>query len=117
MSVLSALRISHRPATAFCIVGLFWGSMAALAPQLKAQIGADDAQFGLLLLGTSLGLLTTMILAPLFDRLMGQWGLPVAALGLACAFLMPGLASTHTAFFMAMCGAGPSWRHGITAPS
>ncbi|MCY4334597.1 MAG: MFS transporter [Litoreibacter sp.] len=106
MSVLSALRISHRPAAAFCIVGLFWGSMAALAPQLKAQINADDAQFGMLLLGTSLGLLTTMILAPIFDRIMGQWGLPVAAIGLACAFLLPGLATTHMAFFLAMCAAG-----------
>ncbi|MEM7471679.1 MAG: MFS transporter [Pseudomonadota bacterium] len=106
MSVLSALRLSHRPATAFCIVGLFWGSMAALAPQLKAQIGADDARFGMLLLGTSLGLLTTMILAPLFDRALGQWGLPVAAGGLAAAFLLPGLATTHLAFFLAMCAAG-----------
>lgn len=106
MSVLSALRISHRPAAAFCIVGLFWGSMAALAPQLKTQIGADDAAFGMLLLGTSLGLLTTMILAPIFDRIMGQWGLPVAAAALSCAFLLPGLATTYTAFFLAMCAAG-----------
>ncbi len=106
MSVLSAIRISHAPAAAFCVVGLFWGSMAALAPQLKAQIGADDATFGLLLLGTSIGLLTTMILAPLFDRTFGQWALPIASVLLAVAFLFPGLATEPRMFFMAMMGAG-----------
>lgn len=106
MSVISAIRLSHAPVAAFMIVGLFWGSMAALAPQLKAQIGADDATFGLLLLGTSIGLLTTMILAPLFDRTFGQWALPIAAVLLASAFLLPGLATTPTAFFVAMIAAG-----------
>ncbi|MDA8747140.1 MFS transporter [Litoreibacter sp.] len=106
MSVISAIRLSHAPVAAFAIVGLFWGSMAALAPQLKAQIGADDATFGLLLLGTSLGLLTTMILAPLFDRKLGQWALPIAALLLAIAFLFPGLATAPMAFFGAMIAAG-----------
>ncbi len=106
MSVISAIRLSHAPVAAFMIVGLFWGSMAALAPQLKAQIGADDATFGLLLLGTSIGLLTTMILAPMFDRALGQWALPVASIGLAVAFLFPGLATAPVLFFMAMIGAG-----------
>lgn len=106
MSVLSAIRLSHAPVAAFMIVGLFWGSMAALAPQLKQQIGADDATFGLLLLGTSLGLLTTMILAPLFDKKFGQWALPIAAILLTIAFLFPGIAATPMAFFAAMIGAG-----------
>ncbi len=106
MSVLSAIRISHAPVAAFAVVGLFWGSMAALAPQLKAQIGADDATFGLLLLGTSFGLLTTMVLAPMFDRALGRWALPVACVGLAAAFLFPGIATTPMAFFAAMVLAG-----------
>ena len=106
MSVLSAIRISHAPATAFAIVGLLWGSLAAMAPQLKAQIGADDALFGMLLLGTSLGLLTTMLLAPIFDRQFGEWALPLASAGLAFAALFPGLASVPLAFFCAMAFAG-----------
>ncbi len=106
MSVLYALRLCHRPAAAFMIVGVFWGSMAALAPQLKAQIGADDATFGLLLLGTSIGLLTTMLLAPIFDKALGSWALPVASVGLAAAFLLPGLAQSYAFFFAAMCCAG-----------
>ena len=106
MSVLSAIRVSHAPVAAFAVVGLFWGAMAALAPQLKAQIGADDATYGLLLLGTSFGLMTTMILAPLFDRALGQWALTVASVGLAGAFLFPGLATTSMAFFVAMVVAG-----------
>ncbi len=106
MSVLSAIRVSHAPVAAFAVVGLFWGAMAALAPQLKAQIGADDATYGLLLLGTSFGLMTTMIFAPLFDRALGQWALPVASVGLAAAFLFPGLATAPMAFFVAMVVAG-----------
>lgn len=106
MSVLSAIRLSHAPATAFAIVGLHWGSIAALAPQLKAQIGANDALFGMLLLGTSLGLLTTMLLAPIFDRRFGEWALPLASVGLAVAALFPGLAMTPVAFFCAMACAG-----------
>lgn len=106
MSVLSALSVSRAPAIAFAIVGLHWGSIAALAPQLKAQIGANDALFGMLLLGTSLGLLTTMLLAPIFDRRFGQWALPLASVGLAFAALFPGLAGGPLAFFCAMAFAG-----------
>jgi len=106
MSVLSAIRLSRVPAAAFCIVGLFWGAMAALAPQLKAQIAADDATYGVLLLGTSFGLMTTMIAAPAFDRRFGQWAMPLAGIIMVVCFLTPGLALTHLAFFLAMCLVG-----------
>ena len=89
MSVLSAIRLSKAPAAAFAVVGTFWGSFAAQAPVLKAQLGADDALFGTLLLGTSLGLVTTMLLAPLLDRKLGQWALPVGACVMAGAVLVP----------------------------
>ncbi|NNK77100.1 MAG: MFS transporter [Litoreibacter sp.] len=106
MSVRSALRISHAPVPAFMTLGLFWGSFAALAPVLKAQIGADDATYGLLLLGTSLGLITTMFVAPTFDRRLGALSMPVAGCLLALAFLTPALAQTPSAFFVAMVAVG-----------
>ncbi len=106
MSVLSAIRVSHVTIAAFATVGWFWGSFAALAPQLKAQIGADDATFGLLLLGTSVGLMTTLILAPIFDKAFRSWAMPLAAIGLSAAFLGPGLATGPKVFLVAMVVTG-----------
>ncbi len=106
MSVLNAISLSRAPALAFLAVGLFWGSFAAMAPQIKAQIGAEDALFGLLLLGTSFGLLSTMILAPAFDKWQGNRAMPLAACGLALAFLLPGWATTPLVFFVLMVVAG-----------
>ena len=106
MSVLNAISLSRAPALAFLAVGLFWGSFAAMAPQIKAQIGAEDALFGLLLLGTSFGLLSTMILAPAFDKWQGNLAMPLAACGLALAFLLPGWATTPLVFFLLMVVAG-----------
>lgn len=106
MSVRSALVLSRTPAIGFAAVGAFWGAFATLVPELKAQIGASDGTFGMLLLGTSIGLLTTMYLAPTLDRVMGRWSMVVGAVALACAFLAPGLVATATGFFLAMvfCG-------------
>ncbi|WP_257893053.1 MFS transporter [Gymnodinialimonas phycosphaerae] len=106
MSILSALSLSRRPLVAFMIVGTFWGSFAAQVPVLKAGIGADDALFGLILLGTSLGLVATMWMAPLFDRLLGAWAMPVAGCLFAAVALGPALAASPLLFFVAMVLAG-----------
>lgn len=106
MSILSALRLTKAPAAAFAVVGLFWGSFAAQIPVIKAQVGASDAVFGMALLGTSIGLLTTMVLAPMIDRALKGWALPCATALLAGAFLLPGLASAPPLFFTAMALAG-----------
>ncbi|MGR3638340.1 MFS transporter [Alterinioella nitratireducens] len=99
MSILSALRLSHRPARGFAVIGVLWGSFAAQVPVFKAGLGVDDTHFGLIFLGTSLGLVTTIWLAPLFDRILGRSAMPVASMLVASAFLMPGLV-THPALFM-----------------
>ncbi len=93
MTIIAALKISRRPATAFAIVGIFWGCFAALVPVLKAQIGADDALFGLLLLGTGIGLSSSIWLAPRIESLLGPSALRVAALIFALSFILPSLAT------------------------
>ena len=90
MSIVSALSVSRRPATAFVIVGLFWGCFAAYVPVIKTQLGASDALFGTLLLGSALGLVSAMWLAPRADRFLGARGMQVAAVLLAVAWLVPG---------------------------
>ncbi len=106
MSILSALSLSRRPAAAFMCVGAFWGSFAAQVPVLKAGIAADDTLFGLILLGTSIGLIATMWLAPLFDRLLGAWAMPLAGGLFAVVALGPALAGSALLFFVAMVLAG-----------
>ncbi len=106
MNVLSALSVSRRPVVAFMIVGVFWGSFAAQVPVLKAGIEADDTLFGLVLLGTSLGLISTMWLAPIFDRALGRNAMPVAGLIFAALVLGPSLAPGPMLFFLAMVAAG-----------
>lgn len=106
MSVLRAITLSKAPAFAFATVGWFWGTFAAYVPVLKANIAADDATFGLILLGTSIGLMTTMVLAPMLDARMGARAMPIAAVCLALAFLLPGLMTVPVLFFLAMALTG-----------
>ena len=107
MSILSALKISRRPAAAFVIVGLFWGCFAALVPVLKAQIGASDGLFGVLLLGTGIGLTTSIWLAPRIERLLGAPALMVASLVFAATFVLPSIATGPLMFglFLVLLGA------------
>jgi MFS family permease len=106
MALLSALRISARPARGFVSMGLVFGSFAALLPVLKAQIGADDATFGLALLGSPAGLLLTLWLAPVFDRRLAALSLPVAAAALGATILLTGFTAGPIAFFLAMVVVG-----------
>ncbi len=102
MTVIEALRLTRQPARAFAIIGLFWGAFAAHMPVFKARLGVDDGQFGLLLLGTSFGLLSAMWLAPRLDRALGDRGLPLAALSFAAVFVAPALAGGPAVFFAAL---------------
>ncbi len=102
MSVLNALIVSRRPATAFVVVGLFWGCFAAHVPVLKAQLGASDALFGILLLGSATGLVSSMWLAPRADRFFGGRGMQVGAAMLAVAWLLPGQMTVPVLFALSM---------------
>jgi hypothetical protein len=106
MSLLFALRLSRRPALAFAAMGAVWGAFAAFVPEIKAGLGASDALFGALLLGSSVGLLSAMWLAPVVDARLGRLALPAASAALATAFLLPGLASVPVAFAAAMLVVG-----------
>jgi MFS family permease len=108
MSVLSALSLSRKPAAAFVVVGMFWGCFAAYVPVIKAQLGANDALFGMLLLGSAVGLVSAMWLAPRADRLLGGRGMQVAACVLALVFLLPGQITAPWLFAVVMAGIGMS---------
>ncbi|MCK0096455.1 MFS transporter [Yoonia sp. F2084L] len=106
MSILNALSVSRRPATAFVVVGMFWGCFAAYVPVIKAQLGASDALFGTLLLGSATGLVSAMWLAPRADRILGPRGMQVGAVLLAIAWLLPGQVTLPLVFAVAMAFVG-----------
>ena len=104
--MLSAIRQSRAPVFAFVAVGLMWGCFAAMAPVLKARVGVDDGTFGLLLLGTAVGLAVTIWAAPRWDRGFGRWAMPAGTLLLAAAALGPGAAPAWAWLFLALTVAG-----------
>lgn len=106
MSILVALKLSRSPVLAFAGLGLCWGAFAAFVPDIKAGLGASDALFGTLLLGSAIGLVTAMWLAPWVDARLGRLAMPVATVSLGIAFLFPGLAGHAVAFAIAMAAVG-----------
>ena len=106
MSVLSAISVSRRPAAAFVVVGLFWGCFAAYVPVLKHQLGASDALFGMLLLGSATGLVSSMWLAPRADRLWGARSMQIGIVLLAAAWLVPSQITVPILFAITMMFVG-----------
>jgi len=107
---MTDMRTSAVHGRAFAVMGLCVGTFAAYAPQLKAQAGLGDADFGLALLVGAAGAVGAMWVAPRIDRLLGASAMTVCALMLAAGFLLPGLATSWAAFaaaiFVASSAAG-----------
>ncbi|MFK7877939.1 MAG: MFS transporter [Paracoccaceae bacterium] len=110
MSILQDLHLSRRPLMAFVAVGIAWGSLAAVVPPLKAQIGASDALYGLLMLGATCGAVMAMWLGPLAVRLFGTRAMILGTCGVALGFALvphaPNPVLYACAMFVAACGSG-----------
>lgn len=106
MSIINALSISRRPAAAFVVIGLFWGCFAAHVPVLKAQMGASDALFGTLLLGSATGLVSAMWIAPRADRWLGARSMQFGVVALSLAWLIPGNMTVPILFALSMALVG-----------
>ncbi|MDO5630297.1 MAG: MFS transporter [Paracoccus sp. (in: a-proteobacteria)] len=89
MGILHELRISRVPVMGLIAIGLFWGSIAAWLPEIKARAGVIDAQFGALMMLSAAGGMTAMAVAP---RLLARCGpviLPISAALVALVSLLP----------------------------
>jgi MFS family permease len=102
MSLLSAIRLASRPNAAFATLGLFWGCYAAYVPVIKERLGVEDGTFGLLLLGSAIGLVSAMWIAPWTDRRLGAVAMPVLATCFAAAWLLPGWIAVPSFFFLSL---------------
>ena len=99
---------SRWPLALFVAMGLFWGTWAALLPDVKVRVGADDAEFGLAMLGTGIGALPAMLVTGRLWRRLGWRLLPATALIFAAAALSPLLAGSPLTLAVAMVAIGAS---------
>jgi MFS family permease len=106
MSPLVTLAYSRPALAAFGAMGVLWGTFAAVLPDLKAMLGVDEAQLGLLIFFTPIAAITAMVMAPAFGAALGRAALPLAVFLMAVAFALPGQASALWMFPLAMACAG-----------
>ncbi len=94
MQILHDIRVTRAPLMAFIAMGVFWGVWSALIPQVKADVGADDAQLGRALLFVALGAIPAMIAGGKLSDRCGPWLLPLSIAVFGAAAILPALAAT-----------------------
>jgi MFS family permease len=108
MPILTTVIRARAPLAAFSAMGILWGSFAADVPDIQRMLGVPEQQLGLLLFATPIAAVVAMLLAPRFGAAFGRWALPMAALLMCAAFILPGQMTVPWLFAVAMlgCGAG-----------
>lgn len=99
MSILTAIQHSRAPFFAMGAIGVYWGTVAASIPGIKAQAGASDAQLGLALIGGAIGGMVAMWFAPRLAAGLGRLVLPVLAVCMLVAMQLPPHASSPAILF------------------
>lgn len=106
MSILKAVKVSRAPFFGLGIVGLYWGTFSAMVPELKAQVGASDAQLGWALMSAAIGGMAAMFLAPKVAKALGKYQLPVLAVLLVLLTQLPVFAHSLPFMFVMMVALG-----------
>lgn len=106
MSVPATLAYARPALAAFGAMGVLWGTFAAVLPDLKAMLGVDETQLGLLIFFTPIAAISAMLVAPAFGAALGRAALPMAVTLMALGFALPGQASVIWLFPLAMACAG-----------
>lgn len=104
--MMMAVRVSRAPIAGLASVGLFWGGFAALVPDIKAGVGATDAEFGTALIMSAVGGILSLYLSPRVGAALGRNALPLAGVGLFVAAFFPLLAGSVPALGLALFGMG-----------
>jgi MFS family permease len=103
---LATLAYARPAIAAFAAMGVLWGTFAAVLPDLKAMLGVDERQLGLLIFLTPIAAISAMLVAPAFGAALGRIALPLAVAMMATAFALPGQATMLWLFPLAMACAG-----------
>jgi len=96
------------PLACFAALGVFWGSWAALIPDIKRQAGASDGELGAAMLVSGVGAILAMLTVGRIWRHAGWYLLPITGLLFAASALGPAAASSTVALGAALflVGAG-----------
>ncbi|WP_343081556.1 MFS transporter [Ostreiculturibacter nitratireducens] len=106
MSIIQAARVSRAPIAGLAAVGVFWGGFAALVPEIKAQAGASDAEFGTALIMSAVGGMLSMYLSPRVAVALGRRILPLSGAALFLALFLPIMADSVPSLGLALFGMG-----------
>ncbi len=108
MSVFARSAGARGPIACFAALGIFWGSWAALIPDIKRHAGASDGELGLAMLVSGVGAIVAMLTLGRLWRRAGWYLLPITGLFFALGTLGPALASSTVALAAALfvVGAG-----------
>jgi len=106
MDILRDIRVSRAPLAALAVIGLCWGSFAAILPQLKSDLGLGDAQLGVILLAAAMGALVAMFLAPRAEAAAPRLGLTFAGLVVGFAIMPLGMMATVAGFTIVLIAMG-----------
>jgi predicted MFS family arabinose efflux permease len=102
----ATLRLSRTPLAALGSIGLIWGALVASLPDIKARIGAGDAELGVAILSSSVSAFVAMAIAPwIAARTRADVLVPVMAVT-ALAAVPLGLVTSVGTFALAMALAG-----------
>lgn len=107
-SMGEGVQISRAPFVALGISGAFWGTFAAMVPELKLQVNATDAEFGASLIGGAIGGIIAMYFAPRVFAALGKLALPVLAGIMVLALQLPAFVNSAQLFFPMMILLGVS---------
>lgn len=89
-------------------IGVFWGTWAALLPDIRLQVGASDGELGLAMVGAGIGSLPAMVVIGRLWRRARWWLLPATGFAFAAATLGPIFATTPVALGVALFFVGAS---------
>jgi len=102
----TTLRLSRAPLAALASIGVIWGSLVASLPDIKARIGADDAELGVAILSSSISAFVAMAIAPWLAARAGAGVIFPVILVMAVSAVPLGLVNNIATFALAMAFAG-----------
>lgn len=94
MQILRDIGTSRAPLMGFIAMGAFWGVWSTFIPQLKTDIGADDAELGHALVFVAVGAIPAMIIGGRLNDRCGPWLLPVSIALFGASAILPAFATT-----------------------
>ncbi len=102
----ATLRLSRAPLAALAAIGLIWGALVASLPDIKARIGAGDAELGVAILSSSISAFVAMAVAPWVAARVRTDVLLLSMSVMAVSAVPLGLVSSIGTFALAMAFAG-----------